>query len=214
MYSRVGVPARMFSIWNVICFSISTGVSAGAMALICTWLLVTSGTASIGSLVERPDAEGAGDGGQQHDEPAVTGPKGRGFSRSSLVRLCFSEIGLQDKRVEHGDDLARLEAAPVTSTASSVMAPACTARASNPSGTCTNAVGFPSTVWIELLGSSSATARRSTGMLAPTKDPGRQRPSALSSDAMTRVVLVSLLTIGLMKTILPTAVCARPSPRS
>src|SRR5438445_11134745 len=51
VYSRVGVPARIFSIWNVICFSISTGVSAGAMALICTWLLVTSGTASIGSLL-------------------------------------------------------------------------------------------------------------------------------------------------------------------
>src|SRR6478609_7112879 len=59
VYSRVGVPARIFSIWNVICFSISTGVSAGAMALICTWLLVTSGTASIGSLLsdQTPSAQ-------------------------------------------------------------------------------------------------------------------------------------------------------------
>src|SRR5215212_9215032 len=49
--SSPGVPARAVSIGKVICFSISIGVSAGAMALIWTWTLVTSGTASIGSLV-------------------------------------------------------------------------------------------------------------------------------------------------------------------
>src|SRR6266581_8409569 len=49
--SRPGVPASAVSIGNVTCFSISMGESAGAMALIWTWTLVTSGTASIGSLV-------------------------------------------------------------------------------------------------------------------------------------------------------------------
>src|SRR5882724_13311519 len=49
--SRPGVPASAVSIGKVTCFSISTGESAGAMALIWTWTLVTSGTASIGSLV-------------------------------------------------------------------------------------------------------------------------------------------------------------------
>ena len=44
---------------NVTCFSISTGERAGAMVLICTWLLVMSGTASIGSLVidQTPSAQ-------------------------------------------------------------------------------------------------------------------------------------------------------------
>jgi hypothetical protein len=49
--SSPGVPASVVSIGNVTCFSISTGDSAGAMALIWTWTLVTSGTASIGSFV-------------------------------------------------------------------------------------------------------------------------------------------------------------------
>src|SRR5262249_7780525 len=50
--SRPGVPASAVSIGNVTCFSISTGDSAGAMALIWTWTLVTSGTASIGNFVK------------------------------------------------------------------------------------------------------------------------------------------------------------------
>src|SRR5215213_1589121 len=49
--SSPGVPASAVSIGKVICFSISIGVSAGATALIWTCTLVTSGTASIGSLV-------------------------------------------------------------------------------------------------------------------------------------------------------------------
>ena len=47
--SRPGVPASARSTSTVTCFSISTGVSAGATALTWTWLLVTSGTASMGS---------------------------------------------------------------------------------------------------------------------------------------------------------------------
>src|SRR5947209_20309255 len=50
--SRPGVPASVVSIGNVTCFSISMGESAGAIAFIWTWTLVTSGTASIGSLVK------------------------------------------------------------------------------------------------------------------------------------------------------------------
>src|SRR5258708_7331622 len=56
--SSPGVPASAGSIGKVTCFSISTGVSAGATALTWTWTLVTSGTASIGSLDKdhRPEA--------------------------------------------------------------------------------------------------------------------------------------------------------------
>src|SRR4051812_3649294 len=59
--SRPGVPASVVSIGNVTCFSISTGESDGARALIWTWTLVTSGTASIGSLVRdhAPDSAAA-----------------------------------------------------------------------------------------------------------------------------------------------------------
>src|SRR5258708_32194292 len=53
-----GIPASAVSSATVTCFSISAGVRAGAVALTCTWTLVTSGTASIGSLVsdQKPDA--------------------------------------------------------------------------------------------------------------------------------------------------------------
>src|SRR5258705_9660354 len=53
-----GIPASAVSSATVTCFSISTGVRAGAVALTCTWTLVTSGTASIGNLVrdQKPDA--------------------------------------------------------------------------------------------------------------------------------------------------------------
>src|SRR6266540_4948741 len=49
--SSPGVPARAVSRATVTCFSISTGVNAGATALTWTWTLVTSGTASIGNRV-------------------------------------------------------------------------------------------------------------------------------------------------------------------
>ena len=42
------MPASAVSIGNVTCFSISTGLRDAAVALICTWRLVMSGTASIG----------------------------------------------------------------------------------------------------------------------------------------------------------------------
>ncbi len=45
------MPASAVSIGNVTCRSTSVGDSDGATALICTWLLVMSGTASIGSFV-------------------------------------------------------------------------------------------------------------------------------------------------------------------
>ena len=45
------MPASAVSTGNVTCFSTSVGDSAGASVLICTWLFVISGTASIGSLV-------------------------------------------------------------------------------------------------------------------------------------------------------------------
>src|SRR5882672_5894896 len=56
--SSPGIPASAVSSATVTCFSISTGVSAGAVAFTWTWTLVTSGTASIGSFVRdhKPDA--------------------------------------------------------------------------------------------------------------------------------------------------------------
>ena len=55
------MPASAVSIGKVTCFSISTGESEGATVLICTWLLVMSGTASIGSRLSdhTPNAEAA-----------------------------------------------------------------------------------------------------------------------------------------------------------
>ncbi len=43
------MPASAVSIGKATCFSISSGDSAGAAMFTCTWLLVMSGTASIGS---------------------------------------------------------------------------------------------------------------------------------------------------------------------
>jgi hypothetical protein len=48
VYSSPGMPARAVSTVNVTCFSISTGENEGSRVLIWTWLLVMSGTASIG----------------------------------------------------------------------------------------------------------------------------------------------------------------------
>jgi hypothetical protein len=55
---RPGIPASAFSMGQVISCSTSPGASDGASALICTWLLVMSGTASIGSFLSeyRPTA--------------------------------------------------------------------------------------------------------------------------------------------------------------
>ena len=51
------MPLIAASTGNVTNFSISSGESAGAVVRICTWLGVTSGTASIGSLSHRVDAD-------------------------------------------------------------------------------------------------------------------------------------------------------------
>lgn len=57
--SRPGMPASAVSRATVTCFSISTGVRAGALALIWTWMLVTSGTASMGRRVNDQQPEAA-----------------------------------------------------------------------------------------------------------------------------------------------------------
>jgi hypothetical protein len=51
VFSSPGIPASATSSGKVTCFSISNGDRAGANALIWTWTLVMSGTASIGNLV-------------------------------------------------------------------------------------------------------------------------------------------------------------------
>src|SRR3984893_300869 len=108
--SSPGIPASAVSSATVTCFSISTGVSDGAVALTWSWTLVTSGTASIGSFVrdQKPDA-------------AVT----RVTSRTSHLRrtekstilsiigsVLFARLGqfrLQGKRVRCRDGLAGRE---------------------------------------------------------------------------------------------------------
>ena len=96
-------------------------------------------------LVERPDAKGAGDGGQQHDEPAVTDRKVEDFLDHHSSAFAFPRSDFRTNVLRTATISPGLRP-PITSTASSVMAPACTARASNPSGTCTKAVSFPSIV--------------------------------------------------------------------
>ena len=96
-------------------------------------------------LIERPDAKSAGDGGQQHDEPAVTDRKVEDFLDHHSSAFAFPRSDFRTNVLRTATMSPGLRP-PVTSTASSVMAPACTARASNPSGTCTNAVSFPSIV--------------------------------------------------------------------
>ncbi len=46
---KPAMPPISVSMGNVTSFSISSGASAGTCVLICTWTLVMSGTASIGS---------------------------------------------------------------------------------------------------------------------------------------------------------------------
>src|SRR5947209_8189579 len=105
--SRPGVPASAVSSGNVTCFSISIGVSAGAMPLICTCTLVTSGTASIGSLVKD----------QAPDTAAATVARTTSQRwRTEKARICSSkrsvlgqrlhQLSLERKRIRHGNHFA------------------------------------------------------------------------------------------------------------
>src|SRR5262245_18030773 len=111
--SSPGAPASAVSIGKVICFSISTGESAGAMVLICTCLLVMSGTASIGSRVSANAPRPA------TMMPMTTTTQRRRMAKSMIpsimsvlvLRFAFFQLGLQRECVRQRIGLAGLEPA-------------------------------------------------------------------------------------------------------
>src|SRR6266576_4723690 len=102
--SSPGVPARAVSSGKVTCFSISIGVSAGAMALIWTWTLVTSGTASIGSLVkdQAPDTAAATVARTTTQRWRTEKARIRSSNRSVLGQG-LHQLSLERKRIRHGN---------------------------------------------------------------------------------------------------------------
>src|SRR5262249_29957874 len=109
--SSPGVPARAVSIGKVTCFSISIGVSAGAMALIWTWTLVTSGTASIGSLVNDHAPRTAAAPVTKRTSQRRWTEKTRMRSIMALVLgQALQELGLEREGVGRCNDFAGLEA--------------------------------------------------------------------------------------------------------
>src|SRR3977135_4391053 len=108
--SRPGVPARAVSIGNVTCFSISIGESDGATALTWTWTLVTSGTASIGSLVRDQAPEIVAASVKSKTSQRRWTENARMRSIISVFGRALHELGLERKRVGRGNDLARLKA--------------------------------------------------------------------------------------------------------
>src|SRR3954470_9146794 len=108
--SRPGAPASAVSIGKVTCFSISPGDKAGADVLICTCLLVMSGTASIGSLVSAQPPS------IMTMAPRATTAQRRRIERSTIpsimtvLRIGFLELGLQRETVGGSYGLAGREA--------------------------------------------------------------------------------------------------------
>src|SRR5713101_5404411 len=109
--SRPGVPASAVSSGNVTCFSISIGESAGAMALIWTWTLVMSGTASIGSLVrdQAPEIAAARVKSRTSQRRRIENARIRSMI-PLVLDLPFEELRLEPKAVGGGNDLAALQA--------------------------------------------------------------------------------------------------------
>src|SRR3954464_1124015 len=109
--SRPGAPASAVSIRKVTCFSISPGDKAGAVVLICTCLLVMSGTASIGNLVSAQPPS------IMTMAPRAMTAQRRRIERSTIpsimtvLRIGFFKLGLERETVGNGNGLARLEAA-------------------------------------------------------------------------------------------------------
>src|SRR6266849_9488354 len=105
--SRPGVPASAVSSGNVTCFSISIGVSAGAMPLICTCTLVTSGTASIGSLVkdQAPDTAAARVARTTSQRWRTEKARIRSSNRSVLGQG-LHQLRLERKRISDGNHFA------------------------------------------------------------------------------------------------------------
>src|SRR5215208_4642902 len=111
VYSRPGAPASAVSIGKVICFSTSSGGSAGAMPLTCTWLFVTSGTASTGSLTSdhTPIATPARVTSTTAQRRWTEKARMRSIiSSASILSLGLAKLGLELEGVADSDFLARV----------------------------------------------------------------------------------------------------------
>src|ERR1700709_972012 len=108
--SRPGAPASAVSIGKVICFSISAGDSAGADVLICTCLLVMSGTASIGSMVsaQKPSIMTMALRPMTAQRRRIE--RSRIPSIMTVLRIGLLKLGLQREAVGDSDGLARRQA--------------------------------------------------------------------------------------------------------
>ena len=111
------MPANAVSIGKVTCFSISNGESAGASVLICTWLLVMSGTASIGSRCSdrTPNAASAATSSTTKKRCVTENLRIRSITASapplSMLMLGFglAELRLENEGVLDGDRFAKLK---------------------------------------------------------------------------------------------------------
>src|SRR6267378_625337 len=105
--SRPGVPASAVSSGNVTCFSISIGVSDGAIPLICTCTLVTSGTASIGSLVKDQAPHTAAARVASTTSQRSRTEKARILSSNhSVLGQGLHQLSLERKRISHSNHFA------------------------------------------------------------------------------------------------------------
>src|SRR5712691_7164931 len=111
VFSRPGMPASATSIGKVTCFSISKGDKAGAKALIWTWTLVMSGTASIGSLVSdhTPDTAAANVSSRTSQRLRTDQARMRSIIARSILGQRFQELCFEQERIGYCDDLAGAE---------------------------------------------------------------------------------------------------------
>src|SRR6266853_1816078 len=109
VFSRPGMPASATSMGKVTCFSISKGDRAGAKALIWTWTLVISGTASIGSLVSdhAPHAAAATVKSRTSHRFRTEKARTRSIIARSILGQRFQQLGLEQECIAHGNHLAR-----------------------------------------------------------------------------------------------------------
>jgi len=208
--SSPGIPASAVSSATVTCFSISTGVSAGAVAFTWTWTLVTSGTASIGSFVRdhKPDAAAT----------SVTSRTShlRRIEKSTILSIIVSvlvaglrQFRLQRERVRNGHGFAGREPRNDLDGLAIALAEYNVALLEPVLGADEHGLaaldGLDGTERRD-----DGAARSSIAIAAVMNDPGRHRPSAFSMAATTRAVRVSLSSRGLTNTILPVVASGKP----
>src|SRR6266851_9229983 len=102
------MPASATSMGNVTCFSISKGDRAGAKALIWTWTLVMSGTASIGSLVidHAPHTAAARVQSRTSQRLRTEKARMRSIIAWSILGQRFQQFRFKEERIADRDYLA------------------------------------------------------------------------------------------------------------